>query len=73
MVFWDLSELSQKEYLEQALKEEQELNGLNSLFITTVSYEFRNPLAMIQTAVELIEIQGKDLTETKKNLFYPSL
>ncbi|MEO3704827.1 hypothetical protein AAFM79_08405 [Trichormus azollae HNT15244] len=47
MVFWDLSELRQKEYLEQALKEEQELNRLNSLFIATVSYEFRNPLAMI--------------------------
>jgi signal transduction histidine kinase len=73
VVFWDLSELRQKEYLEQALKEEQELNCLNSLFIATVSYEFRNPLTMIKTAVELIEIQGKDLTETKKNLFYPYL
>lgn len=70
VVFWDLSERRQKEYLEQALKKEQELNRLKSLFISTVSHEFRNPLAMIQTAVELIEMQGENLTETKKNTYF---
>lgn len=69
VVFWDLSERRQKEYLEQALIKEQELNRLKSLFISTVSHEFRNPLAMIQTAVELIELHGTKLTETKKNTY----
>ncbi|MEA5574940.1 ATP-binding protein [Anabaena sp. UHCC 0451] len=69
VVFWDLSERRQKEYLEQALEKEQELNRLKSLFISTVSHEFRNPLAMIQTAVELIEMQGTKLTAAKRNTY----
>ncbi|MBD2566951.1 hybrid sensor histidine kinase/response regulator [Anabaena lutea] len=69
VVFWDLSERRQKEYLEQALKKEQELNRLKSLFISTVSHEFRNPLTVIQTAVELIELQGNNLTETKRKTY----
>ncbi|MBK1990209.1 response regulator [Sphaerospermopsis aphanizomenoides BCCUSP55] len=70
VVFWDMSERRQKEHLEQALKQEQELNRLKSLFISTVSHEFRNPLAMIQTAVELIEMQGNNLTTTKRNAYF---
>ncbi|HLO87522.1 MAG TPA: ATP-binding protein [Nostocaceae cyanobacterium] len=69
IVFWDLSERRQKEYLEQALKKEQELNRLKSLFISTVSHEFRNPLTVIQTAVELIELQGNNLTEAKRHTY----
>ena len=69
LVLWDLSERRQREYLEQALKKEQELNHLKSLFISTVSHEFRNPLSVIQTAVELIEIQGNNLTEVKRNKY----
>jgi PAS domain S-box-containing protein len=69
LVLWDLSERRQREYLEQSLKKEQELNQLKSLFISTVSHEFRNPLSVIQTAVELIEIQGNNLTEDKRNKY----
>jgi PAS domain S-box-containing protein len=69
VVFWDLSERRQREYLEQALLKEKELNRLKSLFISTVSHEFRNPLAMIQTAVELIEIHGNKLTDNKRNTY----
>jgi PAS domain S-box-containing protein len=69
LVLWDLSERRQREYLEEALKKEQELNQLKSLFISTVSHEFRNPLSIIQTAVELIEIQGNNLTEVKRNKY----
>lgn len=69
VVFWDLSERRQTEMLEQALDKEQELNRLKSLFISTVSHEFRNPLTVIQTAVELIEIQGTNLAESKKNTY----
>ncbi|MBG1245058.1 hybrid sensor histidine kinase/response regulator [Nostoc sp. NZL] len=69
IVFWDLSERHQTKLLEQALEKEQELNRLKSLFISTVSHEFRNPLTVIQTAVELIEMQGANLTEAKKGIY----
>jgi PAS domain S-box-containing protein len=69
IVFWDLSERRKTELLEQSLQKEQELHNLKSLFISTVSHEFRNPLSVIQTAVELIELQGGNLTETKKNTY----
>jgi PAS domain S-box-containing protein len=69
VVFWDMSERRQTELLEQALNKERELNELKSLFISTVSHEFRNPLSAIQSAVELIEIYGTNLTETKRNTY----
>lgn len=69
VVFWDLSERRQAEILEQSLNKERELNNLKSLFISTVSHEFRNPLTVIQTAVELIELQGNNLNEAKKNTY----
>ena len=51
------------------MEKEQELNRLKSLFISTVSHEFRNPLTVIQTAVELIEMQGANLTDTKRAIY----
>ncbi|MEH1796904.1 hybrid sensor histidine kinase/response regulator [Nostoc sp.] len=69
VVFWDLSERQQTKLLEQALEKEQELNRLKSLFISTVSHEFRNPLTVIQTAVELIEMQGANLTDAKRGIY----
>ncbi|MDZ8188066.1 MAG: ATP-binding protein [Nostoc sp. ChiSLP02] len=69
VVFWDLSERRQTQLLEQALEKEQELNRLKSLFISTVSHEFRNPLSVIQTSVELIELQGSRLTDAKRRTY----
>ncbi|MEH2181565.1 hybrid sensor histidine kinase/response regulator [Nostoc sp.] len=69
VVFWDLSERRQSKLLEQALEKEQELNRLKSLFISTVSHEFRNPLTVVQTAVELMEMQGANLTDTKRGVY----
>ncbi|MBD2666246.1 multi-sensor signal transduction histidine kinase [Richelia sinica FACHB-800] len=69
IVFWDISERRHREFLEEALHKEQELNRLKSLFISTVSHEFRNPLTVIQTAVELIDIQGTKLTVTRRNTY----
>ncbi|MEH2204530.1 MAG: ATP-binding protein [Nostoc sp.] len=69
VVFWDLSERYQTKLLEQALQKEQELNRLKSLFISTVSHEFRNPLTVVQTAVELMEMQGANLTDTKRGIY----
>jgi len=69
VVFWDISERRQTEVLQKALEKEQEVNHLKSLFISTVSHEFRNPLTVIQTAVELIDIQGNNLTEAKRKTY----
>ncbi len=69
IVFWDISERRQTELLERALNQERELNHLKSLFISTVSHDFRNPLTVIQTAVELIEIQGDNLPAAKKSIY----
>ncbi|MBW4645976.1 MAG: response regulator [Goleter apudmare HA4340-LM2] len=69
VVFWDISERIQTELLQKALEKEQEVNHLKSLFISTVSHEFRNPLTVIQTAVELIDIQGTNLTEAKRKTY----
>ncbi|MDX2100310.1 MAG: ATP-binding protein [Leptolyngbyaceae cyanobacterium bins.59] len=65
MVFWDMSAYRQSEALEKALEKEQELNHLKSQFVTTVSHEFRNPLAVIRTAAELLELQAGNLSEEK--------
>ncbi|MCC5639847.1 response regulator [Nostoc sp. CHAB 5844] len=69
IVFWDLSERRQAQLLEQALHKERELNKLKSLFISTVSHEFRNPLSVIQSSVELIELQGENLTTEKRKTY----
>ncbi len=69
VVFWDMSERRQTELLKQALEKEQEVNRLKSLFISTVSHEFRNPLTVIQTAIELIELQGTNLSEVKRKTY----
>jgi PAS domain S-box-containing protein len=69
VVFWDISERRQAQILEQALHKERELNQLKSLFISTVSHEFRNPLSVIQSSVELIELQGDNLTAEKRNTY----
>jgi PAS domain S-box-containing protein len=45
----------EKEILRIALLKEQELGELRSRFMSTVSHEFRTPLAMILTSSELLE------------------
>lgn len=69
VVFWDNSTKRKTELLTKALEKEQELNNLKSLFISTVSHEFRNPLSVIQTAVELIDMQGGNLPESKRKTY----
>ena len=52
--------------LENALRQEKELNELKTSFISTVSHEFRNPLAIIQTAVEALSLMGDRLDQTMR-------
>ncbi|GAB3794912.1 hypothetical protein GCM10028819_10050 [Spirosoma humi] len=50
---------SQKEtelVLQQSLSREQELNQLKSHFVSTASHEFRTPLTIIQSSVDLITL-----------------
>ena len=65
VVFWDISDRRQTELLQKALEKERELNHLKSQFVSTVSHEFRNPLAIIRTATELLHIQGLAMPEAK--------
>ena len=65
VVFWDMSAYRQSELLQQALEKEQELNQLKSQFVSTVSHEFRNPLAVIRTAAELLDLHGATMFDAK--------
>ena len=47
--------------LKNTLEKERELNDLKSRFITTVSHEFRTPLASIQSSIGLLEMYAEDL------------
>lgn len=54
--------------LQKALAKEKELNKLKSQFITTASHEFRTPLSIIQSNVELMCMQiAKKMPEEKSN------
>ncbi|MBM0742814.1 response regulator [Phormidium sp. CLA17] len=68
VVFWNISDRRQTELLSQALEKEKELNRLKSQFVSTVSHEFRNPLAIVRTATELLEVR-QNLTETQKHAY----
>jgi len=65
VVFWDMSTYRRSELLQKALEKEQELNQLKSQFVSTVSHEFRNPLAVIRTAAELLDLRGATMFDAK--------
>jgi PAS domain S-box-containing protein len=69
VVFWDMSAYRRSELLQQALEKEQELNQLKSQFVSTVSHEFRNPLTVIRTAAELIELHGARTSDDKMKTY----
>lgn len=54
----------------RALEQEQELNLLKSSFISMASHEFRTPMTMIRTAVELLQNFGHELTEVKRQQYF---
>jgi signal transduction histidine kinase/HAMP domain-containing protein len=63
-------DITQQKQLElevlKTLDRERELNELKSRFVTTVSHEFRNPLAVIISAASNLESYGHKLSESKK-------
>lgn len=52
--------------LERALEQERELGELKSRFVTMVSHEFRTPLGIIMSAVELLRHYSERLPEEEK-------
>jgi hypothetical protein len=69
VVFWDMSAYRRNELLQKALEKEQELHHLKSQFVSTVSHEFRNPLAVIRTAAELLDLHGATLFDEKMKTY----
>ena len=55
--------------LEESLAKERELNELRSMFVSTASHQFRTPLTVIQSGVELMEMYIEDLPGKKQEKF----
>lgn len=52
--------------LQQALEHEAEISQLRSRFISMASHDLRNPLAVIQSSIEVLSQYSDRLTEEKK-------
>src|SRR5207248_3281208 len=57
---------SSKEELERALEKEKELNDLKSRFVSTVSHEFRTPLATVLSSASLLAKYTKEEEQDKR-------
>ncbi len=55
--------------LEKALQKERELNELRSSFISTASHQFRTPLTVIQSGVEIMNMYLEDFSDEKRKPF----
>lgn len=55
--------------IQQAVEREKELNEIKSRFVSVVSHEFRNPLAIIQFALNLLEQEDQAISPVKKQLY----
>jgi PAS domain S-box-containing protein len=67
----DVTLLKRAEHeIRAALYKEQELGELKSHFVSLVSHEFRTPLTIILSSVELLQNAGKLTEEKRKGLFF---
>jgi signal transduction histidine kinase len=57
------------EELENSLTMERELNELREKFVSTASHQFRTPLTVIQSGVEIMDMYLEDLPEAKQAKF----
>lgn len=56
--------------MRRALQVERELNDLKSKFVSIVSHEFRTPLTVLRTSIEILEKYGHVATEEKKQTYF---
>ena len=59
-----------EEKTRQALAREQELNQLKSNFVAMVSHEFRTPMTIIRSSVEILEYHGTNLSEERRLKYF---
>jgi PAS domain S-box-containing protein len=59
--------------MHKALFKEKELGELKSQFVSTASHQFRTPLTVIQSNVELMEMNLHSLEESTRNRFEKSI
>lgn len=62
-----------KEELRRALLQERELSDLKGRFITIVSHEFRTPLGIIMSAVELLRHYSERLPEDQRRELFEDI
>lgn len=67
----DISERKRvEEEIRKLFDREKELSQLKTNFITTVSHEFRTPLAIILSSIELIQLYNERFSFEQKNNYY---
>ncbi|GIL14161.1 MAG: hypothetical protein BroJett038_28810 [Chloroflexota bacterium] len=59
--------LLEQERLRVALDKEKELGNVKSLFMSTISHEFRTPLAVIQTAAEMLDRYADRMSDHQRH------
>ncbi len=62
-----------KDDLARALSQERELNELKTRFVSLVSHEFRTPLGIIMSAVEVLRHYGARITAEKHTELYEDI
>lgn len=74
MVFRDITGRRQAEAeIQASLQKEKELKDLKSNFISMVSHDIRTPLAIVLSAVELLQNYGGRLSEEKKHKYFQQI
>ncbi|MGB7441656.1 MAG: ATP-binding protein [Coleofasciculaceae cyanobacterium] len=63
-------ELSERQRVEDSLRDTEELSELKSHFISLTSHEFRNPLTTIFSSMELLESYDAKLSLEKKQKYW---
>lgn len=70
----DVTEQKQAEQeIRHALEKERELNELRARFVTTISHEFRTPLAVIVSSAELVQRYEHKMTQEKKHQHFEKI
>ncbi|MBD2058671.1 PAS domain-containing sensor histidine kinase [Oculatella sp. FACHB-28] len=71
---WIIRDISQLKQAEAAIRDqlaaEKQLSELKSRIIQTISHEFRTPLTVVRTSIEILEHYSDQLDEAKKENYF---